>query len=447
MIYKTKQTHVFLSILLAGVLSLSACVSTDPNLGGGGGNLVSGGAAGGNSQGENNQLEKCDAPLGTASLFEDTSLAWWGNYRKRYPRLGSTTPVLRTMIQQSNCFVIVERGQAMNAMNRERQLMQSGQLRQGSNIGGGQMVAADYTINPSVQFAAKNTGGLKGLAGGLLGSVGSVIGGGVSKNEASTSLLLIDNRSGVQVSSSVGSADNYDFDIFGGMFAGFLGGGAKGFSNSPEGKVLTAAFVDSYNQMVIALRNYKPQAVDGGLGKGGTLTIGGTDDPMPQATTNASAMPIAQPSVTVTKQQASVTTIQQSNANTTVRTNNNLDVKIDAYDKNALRNYYEYLKNFSTTFSTMGTLSSASYDERTRNTLTMAVNMLGNMITSASIELDAWPLEAKREGWKVLGKRIEQYTDMFNKNKALIANSEVIEDDIKGMFANITLLTKEDFLN
>ena len=168
---------------------------------------------------------------------------------------------------------------------------------------------------------------------------------------------------------------------------------------------------------------------------------------MPQATTNAAAMPIAQPNMTVTTQQASVTTIQQSNANTTVRTNNNLDVKIDAYDKNALRNYYEYLKNFSTTFSTMGTLSSTSYDDRTRNTLTMAVNMLGNMITSASIELEAWPLEAKQEGWRVLGKRIEQYTNMFNKNKTLIANSEVIEDDIKGMFANITLLTKEDFLN
>ncbi|MFN3874980.1 MAG: metallophosphoesterase family protein, partial [Flavobacteriales bacterium] len=45
--------------------------------------------------------------------------------------------------------------------------------------------------------------------GGILGMVA----GSVSKNEASTTLLLIDNRSGVQISAAEGTAGNYDFGI------------------------------------------------------------------------------------------------------------------------------------------------------------------------------------------------------------------------------------------
>jgi hypothetical protein len=47
----------------------------------------------------------------------------------------------------------------------------------------------------------------------------------------------------------------------------------RGFTDTPEGKVITAAFADSYNQMVKALRNYKAQKVKGGLGKGGKLKV------------------------------------------------------------------------------------------------------------------------------------------------------------------------------
>jgi hypothetical protein len=58
-----------------------------------------------------------------------------------------------------------------------------------------------------------------------------------------------------------------------------LAGGAGGFSKTPEGKVLTAAFADSYNQMVRALRNYQAQTVEGGLGTGGSLGVqGGTTE-------------------------------------------------------------------------------------------------------------------------------------------------------------------------
>jgi hypothetical protein len=174
------------------------------------------------------------------------------------------------IIQQSNCFVIVERGQAMHQMQGERQLMQSGELRKTSNFGKGQMVAADYTMTPSITFSQKDTSGASGLLGGRIGAVASLLGGSMKSNEASTMLLLTENRSGIQLAAAEGSASNWDM----GLMAGFFNHGlasASAFSNTPQGKVLAASFMDSYNQMVKALRAYKAQEVAGGLGNGGVL--------------------------------------------------------------------------------------------------------------------------------------------------------------------------------
>jgi curli biogenesis system outer membrane secretion channel CsgG len=272
--FKPGLSTLFFSIAVAATLTLGGCDATMPKMGGSSGNTVTGAAGGETAAGENSALEKCGETLGTLAVVEDQSAPWWGDYYRRYPSLGSTVPVLRMMIQQSNCFVVVERGRAMNNMMQERALMQSGEMREGSNFGKGQMVSADYTMNPSIQFSAKGTGGIGGAIGGLFGRTVGAIAGGLKSNEAATTLLLIDNRSGVQVSSAVGNAKNFDFNLFGGMFGGGMGGGLGGYTNTPEGKVLTAAFADSYNQMVKALRNYKAQTVKGGLGKGGQLKVG-----------------------------------------------------------------------------------------------------------------------------------------------------------------------------
>jgi len=266
----TLNKKLLVSMVSFAAFGLSACNGTMPTMGDSGGNTVTGGVSGSSSANKNSALESCPETLGALSVFEDRDRPWWGRYSSRYPRLGSTIPLIRAMVQQSNCFVIVERGKAMAAMTKERELMNSGQIRSGSNFGKGQMVAADFTMSPSVQFAEKGTGGAGGLLGGFVG----VVAGAVKKNEASTSLLLIDNRSGVQISAAMGNAKNYDFRLFGGFFAGLLVGGG-GYSNTPEGKIISASFADSYNNMVKSLRNYKAQTVKGGLGKGGQLKIGG----------------------------------------------------------------------------------------------------------------------------------------------------------------------------
>ena len=161
---------------------LSGCLATAPTLGGNKG-TVSGAAGGGSSEGENTSLEKCTETLGTMALQEDVNAPWY--YQLRTYQLGSTVPVLRLMIQQSNCFVIVERGRAMQNMMTERNLERSGEMRQGSGFQQGQMVAADYTMSPSIQFAAKTGGGAAGVASRFLGPVGALAGS-VGQNHAST---------------------------------------------------------------------------------------------------------------------------------------------------------------------------------------------------------------------------------------------------------------------
>ena len=269
-------------LTLAAAAMLSGCVATAPTIGSEKANTAATGAAAGDTTtGANAALEKCASPLGTVALVEETSADWYRLFTTEY-RLGSTVPVLRLMIQQSNCFIVVERGRAFANMERERAIAGSGQGRAGSNMGGGQMVAADYSMTPEVLVSARGTSGGGGGLGGFsrgLGILGAVAGG-IRTNEASTMLMLTDNRSGVQISASQGASSNTDFSVGAVLFGGGGGGGMSGYTNTPQGKVVIAAFTDSYNQMVKSLRAYKPQSVQGqGLGGGGRLAVDGAAPP------------------------------------------------------------------------------------------------------------------------------------------------------------------------
>ncbi len=286
-----------LKLAAAAVLVLlQGCLATTPQVGGG--TASTGGAAGGaTAENQNKALEKCDESLGTLAIEEDTNATWYAALRGY--QLGSTVPVLRLMIQQSNCFVIVERGSGMNDMMRERQLMRGEEGRAGSNYGGGQMVAADYLMKPTIQFSGKTGGGsAASLLPGALGVVGALAGS-VGVNEASTTLLLVDIRSGVQISAAEGTGKNYDFGLFGSAFTGGLAGGAGGYSKTPQGRVIVSAFADSFNQMVKALRNYKAQTVKGGLGTGGRLGVSGGQTPASQEASKPA--PVAAPAAPAAK--------------------------------------------------------------------------------------------------------------------------------------------------
>jgi len=442
-----------IKILYLPILSLFlvGCLSSIPMLGGGSGNTATGGAAGSASSNTNSQLERCDKTLGTLTIFEDTSLPWWNNYRRYHPNLGSTIPIMRMMIQQSNCFVIVERGGSMKAMRREHQLMQAGDLRGNSNIGRGQMVAADYTLSPSITFEQSNMGKIAGAASRFLPS--SLFGGGsvgAKSNEASTTLLMIDNRSGVQVSSSIGSAKNYDFSIAGFSVNGRGWGSVQGYAKTAAGKVIIAAFADSYNQMVKALRNYKPQVVKGGLGAGGALKVDGAVNAVsePKPRFKPVSKPKPQPQ-SKSKMRPQNTLKVSSRGSLNVRGGGSKNVYIDEYDARALNNYYKALKgaveNLSR-FAGIGVSQMQTIGRQNMSGVNLWAFMWGSFsgdLETSKIELESWPLNARKEGWKILGKRIVKYNKLFYKHRKTILTGKDVPQDVKTNLNNIELVTKK----
>lgn len=222
-----------------------------------GGTAAQGAAGTSGSQGDTG-LQHCDTPMGAMAVVEpqDYVSAALSNYG-----LQSPVGIIRMMIQQSNCFIVVERGQGMQNMMQERALAGGGELRQSSNMGGGQMVAADFILTPAVVFSDNNAGGVGGAAsaiGGLFGNAGRVVGaiaGGLKFKEAQTSMLVADARSGVQVAAAEGSARKADLSLGGFLFGGAGGAALGGYASTDEGKVIAASLVDNYNNIVNVVRN------------------------------------------------------------------------------------------------------------------------------------------------------------------------------------------------
>lgn len=211
---------------------------------------------------DKNKIDKCTTPYGTLAVNEPTDevLQWLRGYQ-----LGSPAALIRIYAQESNCFVVVERGRGMENLQQERALGASGELQSGSNMGKGQMVAADYVLTPYVQFSDGNAGGVGGAIGGIGRRVGLGVGGGLKFKEASTSLTLSSTRTSVQVAAAEGKAKQRDFSLGGLGIAGGLIGGAGAYSSTAEGKVIAASLLDNYNGIVAKVKTsgaMKPMAAD-----------------------------------------------------------------------------------------------------------------------------------------------------------------------------------------
>lgn len=202
--------------------------------------------------------EKCDAPKGTIAVSEPQSEVVSALLRVG---LQSPTGLIRMIIANSNCFQIVERGVGMANMMQERALTDGGQMQGGQNIGKGQMVAADFVMTPSVVISNPNAGGIGGGVGGLLGGFGGAFGvigaiaGSLKFKEASTSIVMADVRSGLQIAAAEGSAKKTDFNIGGFLLGGGAGAALGGYTNTAEGKLIAASYLDNWNNIVRTIRN------------------------------------------------------------------------------------------------------------------------------------------------------------------------------------------------
>lgn len=263
---------------LLGCISLAACVTPGGGLVSGGNKptAVSGGAAGSARVGGNSQLERCQAPLGTLAVDDGRQQSWYASFGAA-TQITTIEPLLRLAVQQSNCFVITSIGSNQTESrisaitDRQRN---SGEFRAGSRQQQGQRVAADYYLEPAIVINNSPTGKLAGTLAGLVGGGLGELAGSLETKASVVTLTMLDIRSGVQIAIAEGNATSTNYGAALGAFGRNGSAGLNGFSRTPEGKATVAAFMDAYNSLVVSLRQYKAQEVQGGMGKGGLLQVG-----------------------------------------------------------------------------------------------------------------------------------------------------------------------------
>ncbi len=199
-------------------------------------------------------IPTCAKPLGTISVIEpEDGVNWWSGQQ-----LPAPSKLIKVFVNKSRCFTLVDRGAGMNAAMGERDLAASGELRNRSNIGKGQIKAADYVLVPDLISQNSNAGGnaVTGLLGGLIGGdAGAIVGGlNFKKKTADVVLTVTDVRSSEQVAMAEGSAKKTDIgwgasgSLFGG--SGIGAAGVSGYANTEIGQVITLAYLQAYTELV-----------------------------------------------------------------------------------------------------------------------------------------------------------------------------------------------------
>jgi hypothetical protein len=225
-----------------------------------GGSVVGGSAGPAGAQGAARELVKCDAPVATLALAENPS-GYLGLSGGALPP--TPLPLVRLLAQQSGCFRIVDRSAGLRGTLQEQQLRTDGVTRADGTLRRGQGIEAQYTLTPSLAFseqdAGRGLGGLLAMIPGLSALIG--VAEQVKFKEAQVALLLTDNETTEQLAAATGSARAADLGV-GGVLLGRLGGGAgAGWSNTNEGKVIAAAFLDAHNALVGQVRGLQAKAL------------------------------------------------------------------------------------------------------------------------------------------------------------------------------------------
>ena len=99
------------------------------------------------------EIPTCDKKIGTLAVTEPEN-KWWFQYN-----LESPEALIKVYVSKSKCFTLVDRGKGLAAAQGERALAGGGEMRGGSNIGKGQMKAADYVLVPDVAMKNNDSGG------------------------------------------------------------------------------------------------------------------------------------------------------------------------------------------------------------------------------------------------------------------------------------------------
>ena len=208
------------------------------------------------------EIPTCETKIGTLAVTEPEN-RWWESLN-----LESPEALIKVFVSQSKCFTLVDRGKGLAAAQQERALAGEGEMRGGSNMGKGQMKAADYVLVPDIVNKNGNSGGkhIGGILGGLVPGLAGVLLGGISlkSKTADVVLTLTDVRSTEQISLQQGHAKKTDlgWSAGGGLgfFGGFAAGGASSYANTEIGQVVTMAYLEAFSKLVADVKQIKPNA-------------------------------------------------------------------------------------------------------------------------------------------------------------------------------------------
>jgi hypothetical protein len=198
------------------------------------------------------EVPHCTRKLGTLSIVDGDDPQWWTQYN-----LAPPSKLLKVLVQRSGCFNLVDRGSGLNAAQIERNIGGNLGMQRGSNVGQGQIKAADYVMVAEIQGANNNVSGnaVAGIAGGLLGgAVGGLLGGIKSKKmEANTVLSLTNVRTTETIATEEGYAAKNNLAFGGGGFLSVAGAAGGGYDNTDIGRIVTLSFIQAYTKLVTGL--------------------------------------------------------------------------------------------------------------------------------------------------------------------------------------------------
>ena len=199
------------------------------------------------------QIPVCQRPLGTLSVVEpEVGTHWWSGYQLPEP-----SRLIKVYVSRSRCFTLVDRGSGMAASQYERDLAADGQLRNRSNVGRGQVRAADYVMVPDLVSHNADAGGnaIGGLLSGLVGGrAGQIVGGmNLRSKTADVVLSVTDVRSSEQVAIAEGSARKNDISFSGrgsSWGSSLASAGVGGYANTEMGQVIAMAYLTAYSGII-----------------------------------------------------------------------------------------------------------------------------------------------------------------------------------------------------
>lgn len=200
-----------------------------------------------------NDVPHCSRKLGTISIVDGDDPRPWTQYS-----LAAPSKLLKVLVQRSGCFNLVDRGSGLQAAQLERNIGSDLGLQRRSNVGQGQIKAADYVLVAEIQGANSNVsgGGGVGAIGGLIGGRFGALAGGLrsKKMEANTVLSITNVRTTETIATAEGYAAKNNLTFGAGGGSGFFGGGIAavggGYDNTDIGRIVTLSFIQAYSKMV-----------------------------------------------------------------------------------------------------------------------------------------------------------------------------------------------------